>query len=169
MNDLWKKLEAWLAVNAPFCLSNLKQPASDNELDALEQSLGLTLPEDFKEFLKIHNGQSGTGPSLFEQGRLLGTTDILIEWQTWDKLLQSGEFEEDHSAPSPEIKAGWWRPGWVPFLSNGRGDHLCLDMDPTTIGTHGQVIEVLHDVESRQRLAAGFTEWLEIKIKENEA
>lgn len=169
MNDLWTTLEAWLAANDPLRLTNFKQPASDTELDMLEQALGLPFPEDFKEFLKIHNGQPGTGPSLFEQGRLLGTTDILIEWQTWNELLQSGEFDENHSAPSAEIKAGWWRPGWVPFLSNGRGDHLCLDMDPSTSGIRGQVIEVLHDFESRQWLTAGFTEWLEMTIKENEA
>ena len=59
----------------------------------------------------------------------------------------------------------WWRRGWVPFLSNGGGDHLCLDLTAEDGGAPGQLLTFYHDWENRAveypHLEAWLTELVE--------
>jgi cell wall assembly regulator SMI1 len=34
----------------------------------------------------------------------------------------------------------WWRRGWIPFLHNGAGSHLCVDLAAEDGGQIGQLI-----------------------------
>ena len=54
----------------------------------------------------------------------------------------------------------WWRRGWIPFLSNGGGDHLCLDTDGEGGGKPGQLIAFWHDWEDRAVEWPTFDAWL---------
>ena len=54
----------------------------------------------------------------------------------------------------------WWRPGWLPFLTNGGGDEICLDPEGTFTGRPGQLIEHWHDWEARTVLFPTVTAWL---------
>ncbi len=166
MKQQWERLEAWLKANNPALLADLNPPAIDAEIRELEQKLGVTLPADFVACLKVHNGQRGRAGSLFSKGRYLSVDQILSEWTVWRDLLEQGEFDERSSAPDRGVGEGWWRIGWIPFVSNGRGDHLCLDLDPALGGYVGQVIEVSHDFESRCVVSNGFSEWLGGEVKD---
>ena len=97
-----------------------------------------------------------------EQPRRLGH---LHGGMSGKRLLEQGEFEDRDSDPECGIKTGWWRLGWVPFVSNGRGDHLCLDLDPDADGKVGQVIEVSHDVQERCLVSSTFSEWLATEVQ----
>ena len=59
-----------------------------------------------------------------------------------------------------DFVANWWRPAWVPFLENGGGDHLCLDLEGTFTGRPGQLIEHWHDGPERSVLYPDLTSWL---------
>ena len=165
MKQQWTKLEAWLKASNPSLLADLNPPASDTVIQRLEQRLGVTLPTMFTECLKVHDGQKGKAGSLFTQGRYLSAEQIESEWCAWRDLLEQGEFEDRDSDPECGIKTGWWRLGWVPFVSNGRGDHLCLDLDPDADGKVGQVIEVSHDVQERCLVSSTFSEWLATEVQ----
>jgi len=54
----------------------------------------------------------------------------------------------------------WWRQSWVPFLDNGGGDHLCLDLKAEDGGTPGQVLAFYHDYASRPIQFDSFAAWL---------
>lgn len=159
MKHQWERLEAWLKANNAALLGDLNPPASDANIQTLEQKIGVKLPADFVECLKVHDGQRGRAGSLFSKGRYLSLDQILSEWTVWQDLLEQGEFDDRSSAPDREIRGGWWRTGWIPFVSNGRGDHLCLDLDPSLSGSFGQVIEISHDFESRCLVSGRFGQW----------
>jgi cell wall assembly regulator SMI1 len=159
MKQYWKKLEAYLQASNPALLSDLNPPASDAELRELEKQLGVALPADFIECLKIHNGQRGNAEWLFDGDEFLSTSNILMEWSAWNNLLRDGEFDARTTCPDDAIRGGWWRPNWIPFTSDGSGDHLCLDLDPSEKGSNGQVIKIFHDFSERKLKSSDFSAW----------
>jgi cell wall assembly regulator SMI1 len=62
----------------------------------------------------------------------------------------------------------WWRRGWVPFLWNGDGDHLCLDVVAEDGGTPSQVVAFWHDWEDHSIEFAILDEWLETLVESME-
>ena len=50
------------------------------------------------------------------------------------KRLLDGMIGKDFERPN------WWRKEWVPFLSNGGGDYLCLDLSTADGDIPPQVI-----------------------------
>ncbi|MFO1041282.1 MAG: SMI1/KNR4 family protein [Planctomycetaceae bacterium] len=87
--SLWNELEELLATIAPTVLPTLNPPATDCDLDLLESKTGLILPQDFRQSLKIHNGQSD--PSrlelLTEHGILLSCEEIAEAWRMLCEIL----------------------------------------------------------------------------------
>jgi cell wall assembly regulator SMI1 len=54
----------------------------------------------------------------------------------------------------------WWRRGWIPFLANGGGDHLCLDLAAEDGGVPGQLIEFWHEDADRPVTYPDLDTWL---------
>lgn len=160
VSESWLRLDEWLADNPEEIPSRLNPAASDEDMLALEAALDVKLPEDFVESLKVHNGQPSIAGDFFDGDGLLAVEDILSEWSAWKELVTSGDFDECTSEPDEGIKDDWYNLNWIPFTSNGGGDHLCLDLDPTDGGTVGQVIRVWHDDDRRTLVARSFREWL---------
>lgn len=154
----WKRLEGYLQKREPEVLAKLLPPASHAEIVALEQQLSVKLPVDFVACLSQHNGQSGP-PGLFGGLQFLSTERIGREWRIWKQLLDEGEFCEANAKPDSGIKAEWWNSSWIPFTSNGAGDHLCLDLSPAAGGHIGQVIAVFHDDSARILKDDSFSGW----------
>jgi len=161
MHHHWEKLEAWLLANKSAVLTDLNPPADVGVVDELQSKLQVRLPEDFITCLRIHNGQKGEAPPLFDTQAFLPVRRILMGWSTWNDLLEDGDFEGREGCSKGAVKPVWWSVGWIPFASNGGGDYLCLDMDPPAQGEKGQVIRVFHDVADRIVIAPGFGAWFD--------
>lgn len=161
MKNLWNSFEAWLSSNFAEGLEDLNPPATDDEISHLEHHLGFSLPADFVDCLKIHNGQKNTAGGLFEATEFLSTRRIAEEWKVWKELHDGGDFEGNLSNPAEGVKNDWWNPKWVPFTYNGAGDHFCLDLDPAPGGQSGQVITMWHDFGERALLAPSFQVWFQ--------
>ncbi len=56
MQDVWNRIESWLATNAPNVLSYLLPGATNEEIQQTEVALGIQFPEDVKASYRIHNG-----------------------------------------------------------------------------------------------------------------
>lgn len=165
MQRLWGRFEMWLAENWPQGLEELNPPASDEQIAALEQALGLKLPADYLACLKIHNGQrTNFGGGLFEGSEFLSSDQILDQWKIWKELLDDGDFEVAESEPASGIGNDWWNAGWIPFTHDGGGNHLCIDLAPTVTGHTGQVISMWHDSAERELLAPSFNAWFEAYV-----
>jgi cell wall assembly regulator SMI1 len=160
MDEIWDRIETWLAKNAPAVLAGLNGPASEQELDATERALGVTLPEDVRASYRRHNGQAGA-EDLFPDGEFLSLEGVRFQWGTWKELLDRGEFFGiDSNSDGREVRTDWWHPAWVPFTYNGCGDHVCIDLAPGPEGEVGQIIEMWHDDGERPLEANSFREWL---------
>jgi cell wall assembly regulator SMI1 len=98
---------------------------------------------------------------------LLSIDEIIRQWEKWDSLLEQFHDEDGPYTSDPDegVKNSWWNPLWVPFTHDGSGNHICIDLDPDTKGTWGQVIQMWHDSGYRQLYANSFTAWLDDYIK----
>lgn len=157
----WERFERWLGVNHPALLDDLQPPASGQQLAALAGRIGIALPADFAASLAVHNGQAGRARHVFERYALLSITQLLMCWNTWNDLLDGGDFDGRAARPAAGVQRVWWDRAWIPFATNGGGDYLCIDLHPAAGGTPGQVIEVLHDAPDRYLLAPTFGAWFD--------
>ena len=161
MDELWNRLKLWLQENAPELLATLQPGATKPQIAALEQHLGASLPDDYRAFLQLSNGQPADPRRRFYDGELLSTATVKEEWDVWKELLDAGDFDDYQSEPHEGVKDDWWNPRWIPFTHDGGGNHLCLDLDPAKGGKTGQVITMWHDSMERELVFPDFTAWLE--------
>jgi cell wall assembly regulator SMI1 len=59
----------------------------------------------------------------------------------------------------------WWCRGWVPFLGNRNGDHVCLDLTAETKGEAGQLLKFWHDSEDRSVASFDLAWWVQSLIR----
>ena len=160
MNEKFEKFKQWLAFNYSDGLLDLNPPATNYEIEELTSTLGLELPEDFLCALKIHNGQKGESAWLFDSQEFLSTHRIIEEFNTWKNLLNT-KLQGKIATSDEGVRNDWWNTNWIPFTSNGCGDHYCLDLTPTSSGTKGQVITLWYELAEREIVAMSFTQWFE--------
>jgi cell wall assembly regulator SMI1 len=161
ITEVWTQLKSWLATNIPQMLEGMNEGASEQQISDLEANLGVTLPDDYKTFLRLCNGESDDSEVGFYDGELLSARHVWNQAKSWRDLVADGTFEGEFSDPETGIRNDWWNPKWIPFTHSGSGDHLCLDLDPAPGGTVGQVISMWHDDGRREMMYANFTAWLE--------
>jgi cell wall assembly regulator SMI1 len=172
VSDVWGRIEAWLAANAPMVRKSLRPAVKGGALDKLQAELGFTLPADFASSVGLHDGQKADAEhGLFPLAddvlgpmpscRLLSLTEIGRAWAMMKGLHDTGEFAGRKSEPARGVRDDWWNPGWVPIADNGGGDYFCLDLAPGKSGTSGQIVVCYHDMNDRPRLARSYAAWLE--------
>ena len=173
MKDSWIKIKAWLTNNHPEVIPTLNAGASPSDINELELNIGTSMPDDFKEFYSIHNGQAYTHLRLFDGDILLSTSDIIAEWKQWKEVFPSinkdciEQFGSPAvSNPDPGIKNDWWNLLWIPITANGCGDNYCIDLDPTEEGQKGQIIRMWHDDPQRELVSASFRQWISDYIRD---
>ncbi|HJQ33119.1 MAG TPA: SMI1/KNR4 family protein [Pyrinomonadaceae bacterium] len=166
MEDIWARIEKWLAANAPEVLNSLRPGADSHAVARVETLLGIEFPPDVRASFSIHDGQSGLnmdaglGYGLIDACELLSLERIVEEWKIWKELLDGGDFDGQKGAPEGPVKDDWWNPKWIPVAYRGTSDYYCLDLDPAAGGNVGQVIIFWHDWEQRKVINSSFEEWL---------
>src|SRR5687767_2048345 len=124
MDEIWSRIDSWLAANAPDVLRSLHSGASEDDIRQTEVSLGVELPEDVRASYRVHDGQSFEGPGLINTREFLSLERIRDEWKIWKDLLDRGDFEGSQSAPQDDcIKTDWWNALWIPLTYDGSGNH----------------------------------------------
>ncbi|HEY8958790.1 SMI1/KNR4 family protein [Chitinophaga sp.] len=165
MQQYWLRWEEWMQRNAPRLLNILHPGVTFEAVESLEKLIGTAMPDSFKAFYAVHNGQQKARAGLVDADQLLSVEDIITQWHHWKDLLDAGTFnyhdEPILSTPDTGIKNDWWNPLWIPFTGDGFGNHLCIDLDPAPEGKHGQVITFWHDDSHRAVIAGSFEEWLQ--------
>lgn len=112
MQDLARRLDAWLAIHAPAIHASLMPPAPDKggPWARLEGELGFTVPEDFRALYAVHNGQREKRPGVFDG----------LPWLSLDRVLE--RYRDDDG----ELGADAWPDAWVPFAGDAT-DTLVVD------------------------------------------
>jgi cell wall assembly regulator SMI1 len=153
----WKTIAAWLADEHPEALEQFNPPATEAAIAKAEKDLGVTLPEDYKAFLRIHNGQDEFAPWV-GIGALLPVEKL--------KVATEHIFGEDTPVPDSAtvgdgVRRVEYSKGWIPITASARGrENQCIDLDPAPGGTKGQIVEYVADDWSRPLLATSFADLL---------
>lgn len=164
MKELIENLKKWLKENIPHLENPFQNGANREELNKLEEKLHVQLPEDFKSFYILCNGQNADAPYITPLGELLSLEGISFQWELWKSLMDNAVFQNNFSEPDKGIKNDWYNLKWIPVTYDGSGNHLCIDLDPADGGNVGQVITMWHDSPERERVAGSFTEWLALFV-----
>jgi cell wall assembly regulator SMI1 len=139
--EAWDVIHRWLDTNARSLRPKLNKPATKTAIAALEKTVGLQLPDDFKASYLIHDGaDSYSGPIIGVP--FMPVAKIEKEW----KLLKPKkgdiyqELEKEVSYVKGMIKEDANNPKWIPFAGPDEQNYIGLDFDPGPKGTPGQVI-----------------------------
>ena len=150
IRSLIERVDRWLAANRPDYDAHLRPGASDAALDAFEARFSLRLPDPFRALYRWRDGQEeGFTASLQDNRVFMSLEDVSEAKEMLDGMIGT-DFEDPR----------WWRRGWVPFLANGGGDHVCLDVTAEDGGEPGQVVAFWHDWENRPVKFPDFEAWL---------
>ncbi len=164
----WHAYLSWLKARIPPLALRLQDPAAAGKLDELEAVLGVVLPDGYRKLYSINNGE------LFPpwEGVVLGLIFEPLErtiakiqgWQSarndakaHDLFRERERGESDafnlSSTPAGHIRLTPLNPLWVPFLGDGGGNYIGVDLDPGLHGMRGQVINFGRDYEPQRVLA----------------
>ena len=137
---LWQKIQQSLLAIAPSIGRSFQKPAQEAQIKALEDAIAQPLPESFKEYLRIFNGQEQSdSPHYFMGYNLLLPIDEIIETYQMQVEDFEGESIADDINPN-KIQPVLWDKGWVPFTDFEATTRICIDINPATNGEKGQVI-----------------------------
>jgi cell wall assembly regulator SMI1 len=171
MSTIWKRLESWLAEQAPELLEDLNPGCSVEELENLERQIGSTLPDSFRLFYLGHDGQMSCEPfGLFMGLTFLSIQNVTHYQQTWAGLVDMNEEMASSMSSRPDgyIRPLYANPKWIPFTHDEAGNHIGIDLDPDTLGTWGQVIVFGRDEDIKQVISTSFDSFLERLLQELE-
>jgi len=148
MSDWLLTIDGWLRENRPAYYSRLRPGVDHYAIAAAEQALGIRLPEALAQLYMWKDGQpDDCYDSLFYNlmfpslERSATTAAVMTEDRT--------EFE----APD------WWLSSWFPFLDNGAGDLVCVDVEGAFGGRPGQVLSFWHETADRDIEYASVEAW----------
>ena len=84
----WKKIDRWAEERYTELFDNLCEGCSQNDVNELEHELDMSLPQDVRESLSIHDGQERGGrPTGILLGcMLLDCEEIVQEWNQWKSV-----------------------------------------------------------------------------------
>lgn len=159
MEELVTRLDCWLQANLPKEYACLLPGLSDEELISLEQVIGLPLPDEFKMLYRWKNGMGYPRPEPLFTGffALMSAPEIVAIMRVMADL------EADNSDFT--VWDNWWSMQWLPFTTNGAGDHECVDLTGEFSGERGQIMEFIHDNEERRILHRNLSKWLETHVE----
>lgn len=111
----WRRIESWLQKHAPETFASLRPPATTGAIAAIEEQLavfadlGIALPDDVAESLRIHDGCLNV-PGSFDVARsyrLLDARGIVGLRHSLGKICD--EISPDGTDPNDP----WWSPTWL--------------------------------------------------------
>jgi cell wall assembly regulator SMI1 len=147
---LIERMDAWLAANRADYHAALQPGVRDAGLDAFEAKFSLKLPEAFRALYRWRNGQPNRRSESLQENRMFSALEDIADTKEMLDDMIGTDFED----PST------WRRGWVPFLSNGGGSYLCVDIDAEGGGQPGQLIAFWKGDEDRPVEHASVEAWL---------
>ncbi|MEU0486264.1 SMI1/KNR4 family protein [Streptosporangium sp. NPDC006013] len=132
VNRQWRRIERWLAANAPESLRTLGRPARARTIAVAEAQMGLRFPDDLRASLLRHDGARAVGDTWlfgFLGNWNLGVREIRDAWR------QLCEIDgENQGGADVDPRAEWWDGRMIPFGANGSGDHLVIDSVARDVG-----------------------------------
>ena len=150
IDDLILRMDKWLRDNRADYYTSLLPGTTDEAIAEFEESFSLRLPDDFRTLYRWRNGQPANEVASLQGNRMFASLREVSE----TKDMLDGMIGHDFEDPK------WWRRSWVPFLANGGGDHLCVDLAAEDGGKPGQLLAFWHDDAERNVEHLSLVDWL---------
>jgi cell wall assembly regulator SMI1 len=145
-----EQIEKWLREERGDYFEALQPGATAAALEAFEARFKMKLPAGFRALYQWRNGQGPDEFASLVQNRMFLSLESAAEAkEALDGMI---EIEFDDRGEN------WWRREWVPFLDNGGGDYLVVDL---TEGHGGRLIDYWHDEERRKSPYPSVDAWLQ--------
>ena len=161
------RLDAWYAAHLPSDNYVFNPPATDAQLDAFEQLVGLELPRAYRQLYRWHDGENDDRWGHFYGLPLLPLEQAGSQWKAWSNIL--AEYGGDRymvpgaAWPPGAADPAYINPRWIPLTHDGSGNHIGMDLDPWPGGRVGQIILFGRDEDVKVVLAESlgkFLEWI---------
>lgn len=161
------RLDAWYAAHLPPEKYAFNPPATDAQIDAFEQVVGIAMPRSWRQLYKWHDGENDD-----RRGHIYGLPILPLEqaardWQQWQRTLAEfgGNRYPVPGAGWPEgaVDPAYVNPKWIPLTNDGSSGNIGLDFDPWPGGRVGQVILFGRDEDVKVVLAESlgrFLKWI---------
>ena len=133
--------------NLDFNELGLKSGASNEQIEALEKVIKRQLPDSFKFFLEIINGQRNDNfYFLPDQSLLFSCEEIIIEYIAQSECFEDClEFYNDFQCVD-KVRCTVFSETRIPIAGRD-GYYLFLDFDPGPKGTVGQIIYLINECD----------------------
>ncbi|WP_406341211.1 SMI1/KNR4 family protein [Streptomyces sp. NBC_00648] len=126
VTDAWQRIETWLRAHAPASYASLKPGASQEEIAALEETLGVPVPAPLKALWSLHAGVRhvyGAGfllddRALMDLDRVVYLYRMKMDIQERSEALSAIR----RAAGRDEEKTTAWKTTWIPVCSFGADD-----------------------------------------------
>ncbi|WP_155298653.1 SMI1/KNR4 family protein [Deinococcus kurensis] len=148
--ELLARLDVWVAREVPLHHATLRPGVTDAALDAFEARQGVTFPPALRALYRWHDGGDLFGLEFLSLAHLEFNRVAWAEIAA-DRLPDLDEGIASH--PPGAILLLYATGDWLPFLHDGGGNHVALDLHPGPAGRVGQVITVGPDEDDRYVLA----------------
>lgn len=161
------RLDAWYAKHLRRDEYGLNPPATDADLDAFENKVGVKLPQCYRQLYRWHDGEIDDRIGHIYGLPLLSLRQAGHEWESWNEVL--ADFDGDCSEilgtswPVGAVDPAYINPRRIPLTHDFAGNHIGLDFDPWPEGRMGQVIFYGCDEDVKAVVAESlgtFLEWI---------
>lgn len=137
-----EEVKGWMLENeAELLVENLAPGATADELDALEEEFGFSLPGELKELWSLHHGQLDEMNGFVEAMDLFSGDDSLREREQVEARLERLPADSEFASTK-----------WVPFAGRD-SDMLLVNADS------GRVCVLEKDWPPIRHVASSLTEW----------
>jgi internalin A len=163
----WSIYTNWLKETISDQYSLLNTSAGESEFNTFEKEIGFAFPEELKELYSQNNGSKGFYFGL----TFLPLEDVIKQLKSWEetrKEINSSHDDQCESVPEGKIKKMYSNPKWIPFIYDGGGNFIGLDLDPDEQGTIGQIINFGRDEDKKYILGKNLEEFLQVINKQIE-
>jgi len=136
---MWTEIVTEIATLSPGVLASVNPPADPAAIDTLERWIGTPLPDGFKQYLAVMDGQNDLGRdhpligcnTFLSVARIIETMDM--------QRLHFGDEDRIEWIAENKIQPVIWDSHWVPLSDFEGSPRLILDLHPGRNGTYGQV------------------------------
>jgi cell wall assembly regulator SMI1 len=169
MNELWQQYTEWLSKNIPEQYKLLNGPATSDDFTAFEKTVGYSFPASLRDLYEINNGThdgDGIGGSLWNGYEFLSIRQITDNWIANKEVIDDIYPSTGSSYPEDAIKTAYYNINWVPFLHDGSGNYIGIDLDPGVAGKSGQVINFGSDEIHQHVIANSLEDFVAIILRQ---
>ena len=167
------ELLTWIKQNAPNCITHLNNGATLDDIIEVEKEVEIPIPNDYKEFLLMHDGEEGVNfLAIFGDGnQLLPCSEIISQYkldQEIGKEIYDPKFDnpkvwknnikEEIIFVNGPVKPLHFHPKWLPMTCCNGNVFRYFDYDPAPGGLIGQIIEIDPECCRYEVIADNFTD-----------